>query len=204
MAAQLGALIKNVLLALVNLFIMLFVIFFFFRDGKKYTDEIMELLPFPRKQKEAILQKIHNTFSAVLNGLFLVSVIQGIMTGLGFFVFGLPFGVFWGFLASITSLVPIGGAALVWIPGALYLIFTGSTLKGVLLAAWGILLVSSLDNFLKPLLIGKKAKLPMFSLFLGILGGMQVFGFLGILFGPIVVTLLMAFLDIYREEYARE
>lgn len=203
MAGQLGALIKNILLAVVNLFIMLFVIFFFFRDGKRYTRELIDILPFPERQKRSIMEKIHTTFSAVLNGLFLVSLFQGVMTGFGFFIFGLPFGVFWGFLASLASLVPIGGSALVWIPGALYLMFTGSTLKGILLAAWGILLVSSLDNFLRPILIGKKAKLPTFFLFLGIFGGMQVYGILGILFGPLIVTLLITFLDIYREDYAR-
>jgi predicted PurR-regulated permease PerM len=91
---------------------------------------------------------------------------------------------------------------LVWVPGALYLYFNGATLQGVLLAIWGALLISLPDNFLKPLLIGRKAKLPTFLLFIGILGGLQVYGFLGILFGPLVVTLLTAFVQIYREEYA--
>jgi len=124
------------------------------------------------------------------------------MTGLGFALFGVPFSVFWGFLAAVLALLPVGGAMLVWVPGALYLYLTGSTLQGVFLAIWGALLVSLPDNFLKPLLIGRKAKLPTFLLLIGILGGLQVYGFLGILFGPLVVTLLTAFVQIYREEYA--
>ncbi len=203
MAAQLGALIKNMLLAVVNLFIMLFVIFFFFRDGKAYAAELTDILPFPERQKLSIMEKLGNTFSAVLNGLFLVSLFQGFMTGLGFLIFGVPFGVFWGFLAAIAALIPVGGTALIWVPGAVYLYVTGSELNAILLAAWGVLFVSAPDNFLRPLLIGKKAKLPVFFLFLGILGGIQAYGILGILFGPLVVTLLVAFLEIYREEYAK-
>jgi predicted PurR-regulated permease PerM len=202
MAAHLGALIKNILLAVVNLFIMLFVIFFFFRDGKAYADDLTDILPFPKQQKKSIMQKLGNTFSAVLNGLFVVSLFQGIMTGLGFLIFGVPFWVFWGFLAAIAALIPVGGTALIWVPGAVYLYVTGFELNAVLLAAWGVLFVSMPDNFLRPLLIGKKAKLPVFFLFLGILGGIQAYGILGILFGPLVVTLLLAFVEIYREEYA--
>ncbi len=201
-AGQLGALLKNILLAILDLFIMLFVIFFFFRDGKKYTVELVAILPFPEGQKKPVMEKLVNTFSAVINGLFLVALFQGIMTGLGFFIVGVPFPVFWGFLTCIASLLPVGGSALIWVPGALYLFFTGSTTRAILLLIWGVVLVSLPDNFLRPLLIGRKAKLPTFFLFLGILGGIQTYGILGILFGPLVVTLLTAFLQIYREEYA--
>jgi predicted PurR-regulated permease PerM len=159
------------------------------------------LLPFTPEQKKSIARKFQDTFTAVINGVFLIALGQGIMTGIGFAVFSVPFPVFWGFLAAVLALLPIGGAALVWIPGALFVFLTGSTLKGVLLAVWGTVLVSLPDNFLKPMIIGKKAKLPTFFLFLGILGGLQVYGFLGILFGPLVVTLLTAFIQIYREEY---
>ena len=129
-------------------------------------------------------------------------VVLGVVLGLA--LFGVPFAVFWGFLAAILALLPVGGAMLVWLPGALYLYLTGSTLNSFLLAAWGAVFVSLPDNFLKPLLIGRKAKLPTFLLFLGILGGLQVYGILGILAGPLVVTLLTAFVQIYREEFANK
>jgi predicted PurR-regulated permease PerM len=202
MAGQLGLLLKNTLLAVLNLLIMLFVTFFFFRDGKTYAEELVEILPFPKIHKKSLMEKLGNTFSAVLNGLFLVALLQGFMTGLGFLVFGVPFGVFWGFLATIAALLPVGGTALIWIPGAIYLFVKGATLKALLLAVWGAVFVSTPDNILKPILIGKKAKIPTFFLFLGILGGIQVYGILGVLFGPMVITLLTAFLQIYREEYA--
>ncbi len=201
LASELGSLLRNTMLLAVNLTIMLIALFFFFRNGEQYYRTAMELLPFTHEQKESISRKFHDTFTAVINGVFLIAVGQGIMTGIGFALFRVPFPVFWGFLAAFLALLPVGGAALVWIPGVVFLLVTGSTTKGVLLAVWGLVLVSLPDNFLKPILIGRKSKLPTFFLFLGILGGLQVYGFLGILFGPLVVTLITAFIQIYREEY---
>jgi predicted PurR-regulated permease PerM len=204
MAAQLGSLLKNTLLMALNLIILVLALFFFFRDGASYVRTTLGLLPFTAEQKEAISRKFYETFRAVINGVFLIALIQGIMTGIGFALFDVPFAVFWGFLAAILALLPIGGAMLVWLPGAVYLYLIGSTLTSILLAAWGAVFVSLPDNFLRPLIIGRKAKLPTFLLFLGILGGIQAYGMLGILFGPLVVTLLMSFAAIYREEFAEK
>lgn len=204
LASQVGAVLKDGLLLVVHLFIMLTVLFFFFKNGETYYRTAMDLLPFSADQKQAVARKLHDTFTAVINGVFLIALGQGMMTGIGFAVFSVPFPVFWGFLAAILALLPIGGAALVWIPGVLYLMLSHATIKGILLALWGIILVSLPDNFLKPLVIGKKANIPVLFLFLGILGGLRAYGFLGILFGPLIVTLLTAFIQIYREEFAEE
>ncbi|HEX9021660.1 MAG TPA: AI-2E family transporter, partial [Nitrospirota bacterium] len=106
-----------------------------------------------------------------------------------------------GFLAAVLALFPVGGAALVWLPGSLYLFLSGATLRGVLLFVWGLAFVTLPDNILKPLIIGKKANIPTFILFIALLGGLQTYGVLGILFGPVVVTLVTVFVQIYREEY---
>lgn len=202
LAAQLGGVLRNSMIFAINIVIMLIALFFFFRDGKSYFQAFIDLLPFTKQQKEEITGKFIDTFSAVINGVFLVALLQGAMTGIGFALFGIPHAVFWGFLAALLALLPVGGAALIWLPGSAFLYLTGSVLSGVLLGAWGLLLVSLPDNFLKPLLIGRKAKIPAFILFISLLGGLQVYGFLGLLFGPLVVTLLTAFVQIYREEYA--
>ncbi len=202
LAGQLGSMLKNTLIFLVDIVIMLIAMFFFFRDGEIYYDTAINLLPFTQKQKDDIARKFADTFRAVINGVFLIALLQGIMTGVGFFLFRMPFSIFWGFLAAVLALLPVGGAALVWVPGAAYLYLTRSALQGILLAAWGLVLVSLPDNFLKPLIIGKKAKIPTFILFIALLGGLQAFGVLGILFGPVIVSLLAAFIQIYREEYA--
>jgi predicted PurR-regulated permease PerM len=204
LAAQVGAILKNLFLLIANLVIMLIALFFLFRDGESYYQKVAGVLPFTRKQREAIAKKFVDTFTGVLHGVFFVAFLQGLMTGIGFAVFGVAFPALWGFLAAVLALLPVGGAALVWLPGAAYLFLSGSTIPAVLLAAWGLLLVSLPDNFLKPLLIGRKARIPAFLLFLGILGGLQVYGFLGILFGPLIVTLLAAFVQIYREEFVEK
>lgn len=201
MATHIGILLKDTLLLVINLIIMIVSLFFFFRDGESFYSSVTGLLPFTHEQQRAISRKFEDTFRAVINGVFLIALLQGIMTGVGFALFRVPFPVFWGFIAAILALLPIGGAALVWIPGSIYLYVTGSGLNGLLLAVWGTIFVSLPDNFLKPLIIGKKAKIPTFLLFLGILGGLKVYGFLGILAGPLVVTLLTAFVQIYREEF---
>lgn len=201
-ASQFGDMLKNTMLLILNLLIMLISIFFFFRDGESYYRSLIGLLPFTDTQKEAITKKFHDTFTAVLNGVFLIAIMQGVLTGVGFALFDVAFPVFWGFAAALMALFPIGGAAAVWVGGSAYLFLTHQTLYGILLAVWGALLVSLPDNFLRPLIIGRKAKIPTFLLFLGILGGIRAYGFLGILFGPVVVTLLLAFVSIYREEFA--
>jgi predicted PurR-regulated permease PerM len=201
LAGQVGSLLKNTLLLTFNLVVMLIALFFFFRNGESYYRSLMDMIPFAPEHKKAISQKIADTFSAVLNGVFLIALIQGIITGIGLALFGVPYAIFWGFLAAVFALFPVGGAALVWIPGVIYLFLTGSTVTGILLILWGLILVTLPDNFLKPVLIGRKANIPAFFLFIGILGGLKVYGMLGILFGPLIVTLLTVFIQIYREEY---
>ncbi len=204
MAAEVGVILKDTAFFAANLVIMLISLFFLFRDGVSYYETVVGMLPFTQKQREAIARNFLDTFSGVINGVFLISVFQGLMTGIGFAVFGISFPVFWGFLASVLALLPVGGAALVWLPGALYLYLAGSKVPALLLLLWGTVLVTLPDNFLKPLLIGRRAKIPVFLLFLSILGGLKVYGFLGILFGPLVVTLLTVFVQIYREEFAEK
>jgi len=204
MAAQLGSVLKNTLVLLFELAVMILAVFFFYRDGEIYHQFLMDLLPFTNEQKRSILKRFIDTFRAVLNGVFLIALLQGLVTGIGFAILGVPYPAFWGSVAVAAALIPVGGAALIWIPGAVFLILTGHMFQGIVLSLWGLLLVSLPDNFLKPLLIGRKAKIPTFFLFLGILGGIRAYGVLGIVFGPLVVTLLTAFVQIYREEYARE
>ncbi|MDH4164563.1 MAG: AI-2E family transporter [Nitrospirota bacterium] len=204
LASQLGSLLKNTLLLTLNVLITIISLFFFFRDGESYYRNLLQLLPFTDQQKDAVAQRFSDTFSAVINGVFLIALIQGVVTGIGFAIFGVGFSVLWGFVAAVMALFPIGGAAVVWLGGAGYLFLTGHTVPGILLTIWGTVLVSLPDNFLRPLIIGRKAKLPTFLLFIGILGGIRAYGFLGILFGPVIVTLLLAFVNIYREEFAEK
>lgn len=202
LAAQLGSLLKNTFILVVDLMVMLIALFFFFLNGESYYHSLIDMLPFSSEHKKAVAGKVHDTFVAVINGVFLIALVQGFLTGVGFALFGLPFPVFWGSLAAIVALFPVGGAALVWFPGVLFLYVKGSVMRSILLLFWGLVFVTLPDNIVKPILIGRKAKIPTFFLFISILGGLSAYGVFGILLGPIVVTMLTAFIQIYREEYA--
>lgn len=202
LAAQFGTLLKNTVILAIDLMVMLIALFFFFLNGENYYRFFIDMLPFSSEHKKAVAEKVHDTFIAVVNGVFLIALVQGVLTGVGFALFGLPVPVFWGSLAAIFALFPIGGAALVWVPGVIFLYMKGSVIRSILLVFWGLVFVTLPDNFAKPVLIGRKAKIPTFFLFISILGGLNVYGVFGILLGPLVVTILTAFIQIYREEYA--
>jgi predicted PurR-regulated permease PerM len=202
LAAQFGALLRNTVILAIDLTVMLIALFFFFLNGDNYYHSLIDMLPFSSEHKKTVARQVHDTFIAVINGVFLIALVQGVLTGIGFALFGLPVPVFWGSLAAICALLPVGGAALVWLPGVLFLYVKGSIVRSILLLFWGLVFVTLPDNFVKPILIGRKAKIPTFFLFISILGGLNVYGVFGVLLGPIVVTMLSAFIHIYREEYA--
>ena len=157
--------------------------------------------PMSKKNKTVLARKINETFSSVIRGQFTTCIVQGALAGFAFWILGLPLPFFFGFLTFLTSMIPLTGAATVWIPFTAYLFLTHQTGKGIALAIIGTFGISLSDNLLKPVLIGEKTKLPIFLLFLGILGSMKLYGFAGIFLGPVVLSLFFALAKIYREEY---
>jgi predicted PurR-regulated permease PerM len=199
---QATSLARNVLVSVVNFVITLVALFFFFRDGEAMADRLRDLLPMEPAHKDAVFARLYTTLTAVVQSMVVTAVTQGLLAGLGYWLIGgLELSVFLGFLTALASLVPLAGAALVWGGAALYLGFTGHIGQAVGLALWGGLAVSTADNWIKPLFIGGRAKLPTFLLLISILGGLQVYGVLGVFLGPVVLAILFAFVDIYREEY---
>ena len=203
-ALQLAALTKNLFIWILNLFLIAFLLFFFFRDGKMMYDFVYKLVPMAKKNKEALADKINETLAAVIRGQFLTCIVQGMIAGFTFWILRLPLPFFFGFLTFLTAMIPITGAATVWVPFAIYLLLDHQTEKGIALAVIGGFGISLIDNILKPLLIGGKTRLPIFLLFLGILGSMKLYGFTGIFLGPVVLALFFALTKIYREEYQTE
>ena len=141
------------------------------------------------------------TFSAVLRGQLVTGIAQAVLLGLVFWLLGLPLPVFFAALTFLTALIPIFGAAAVWLPFVIYLVIFKLYVKALALLFLGTFLISAVDNFLKPLLIGEKAKLPYFLLFLGILGGIQVYGIMGIFLAPAVLSLFFVLIRIYRQKF---
>jgi predicted PurR-regulated permease PerM len=132
-------------------------------------------------------------------GTVLTAVVQGVLLGAGFAIAGLPAPVVFGVIGAILSVVPFGGTALVWVPGAVALFVQGQAGWGLFLALWGVLLVSSADNFLKPMLIGGKAEVPTLAVFIGVLGGLSAFGLIGMFAGPVLIALVLTLVKFASE-----
>lgn len=192
---------QNIFIIVINILVMIFSLFFFFRDGPMLVKKIKDLIPMDEKHKDHIAQQLYLTVTAVVRGVFIVAFAQGTIAGIGFFILDVPSPTLLGFLTMFTALIPFVGATLVWLPISIYYFTQGIVGKGVLLFLWGALVVSLVDNFLRPIVIGSRAKLPILFLFFGLLGGIKIYGAMGLFLGPLVVALLIAFARIYREEF---
>ncbi len=194
---------------LLNFFVMIFVVYYLLKDGEIVAERLKNILPLKEPHKQHVLQTFHNTTYAVFYGNILTAVLQGILGVMGFLALGIPSAILWGFVMMVFALIPYFGTAIVWLPAALNLIFAGylqndnsSTVRGVILIIYGIFVVSSIDNFLKPMIISSKAKVHPILALIGVLGGLSLFGFLGLILGPVMLALLMTFVDIYEDEKA--
>jgi predicted PurR-regulated permease PerM len=175
-------------------------LFFFFRDGARLALRATELLPMEAEHRGKVVHTFSVTVTAVVRAIFLTALVQGVMAGLGFVVAGVPVPILLGLVAFVNSFIPFLGAASVWVPVMVWLFYQDHPLAAVGLLLWGIV-ITIVDYVLKPWIIGSEAKLPLFWLFFTTIGGLKVYGILGIFLGPIILSLGMAFLAIYREVY---
>lgn len=186
---------------LLDLIVLVLTMFFFFRDGTAIVRWILDLVPMEEANKMLIVGRLDRTLSAIVRGAFITASVQGALTGVGLAVAGVPFPVVLGFVAALLSVVPFLGASLVWAPAAIYLLIGSHTLAAVGLLIWGALVVGLVDNFLRPYLVGERAQLPILLILLGVLGGIQVYGLVGALVSPLLIATVLAFAQIYREQY---
>jgi predicted PurR-regulated permease PerM len=199
LAAQAGAVLKNVAVFLFDLVVVILAMFYLFRDAGKIMEGIRRVLPFEAAHRERMLAEAHDLiFASVTSGL-IVAAVQGTLGGLAFAVVGLGAPIFWGVLMAFLSLLPIVGAWLVWAPAAIWLFATGEILRGIILVALGAGVVSMVDNFLRPALISDRSQLNGLLVFISLLGGIGVFGMLGIVLGPIVVATAASVLEVYTQ-----
>ncbi len=192
---------SNLTSVLINFGMMIFALFFFFRDGDNMLERVKSLIPMKDSQKDEIFNKFYDTLNAVIVGVVVTAAIQGILQGLFFWAIGISYAVLGGVLTFIFALIPVAGTPIVWLPVGLYLLFTGSIYSGIGVLIFGGIVVSSVDNILKPLIIGGRVKLSTLFLVLTIFGSLSVFGFAGIILGPIILAIFMSFLEIYKSEY---
>lgn len=181
----------------INFALSLFALYYFFKDGNRFKNAIISLSPLSDEHNRMILKKLQVTVSSVINGFLIVALTQGILAGLGFFIFGLPNPVLWGSVTVIAALLPAIGTALITMPAGFYLLLTGQVPQGIGVIVWGIAVVGTIDNFLRPKLIQRKIHIHSFFILLSVIGGIALFGPIGFLIGPLVLSLLFALIDIY-------
>ncbi len=182
-----------------DLVLVLFIAFFMFLQGDDFIEEVKKLSPLEESYNREILDEMEATIKATLRGTVVVALIQGIMGGVGFFLFGVPQAAFWGTVMIPAAVIPMVGSAVIWFPAALYLIFTGHLGYGLGLIIWGGVLVSTIDNVLKPLLVKGTRSTPSIFILFSILGGISYFGMIGFLLGPLILSFLLALLRIYQK-----
>ena len=189
--------VADVLSTLGALVIMLFALFFLLRDGHTIGRQVRELLPLPENERERMLAETRDLVIASVGAGLAVAAAQGLIGGLAFAILGINAPVIWGVVMAMTSLIPLVGAALVWLPAALWLLLSGEVARGVILLIIGGAGISLVDNILRPLLLSGRTSASGLVVFLGLLGGVAAFGFVGLVLGPIVLvtagSLLRAF-----------
>jgi predicted PurR-regulated permease PerM len=182
---------------LLNLFVMLYAMFFFFRDGHKILERIFYYTPLSDEDETRMLTQFASITRATVKGTLVIGVIQGVLAGFAFWVAGIEGAALWGTIMMILSIIPGIGAALVWVPAVIILFVTGQYITASLLAAWCAAVVGTVDNFLRPVLVGRDAKMPDLLILIGTLGGLFLFGPIGFIVGPIVCGLFLTVWDIY-------
>jgi predicted PurR-regulated permease PerM len=185
---------------LLDLILFLITLFFILRDGQKLGNELRSIAPVSEERGNEIYVQLAKTVKGVLYSMVVVPVSQGLLAMLGFTLFGLPSPIFWGTMLIFASVIPGIGSPLVWVPAAVYLLFTGPLWQGLGLLAWGTLVISTSDNIIKPILLRGTAQIHPLLAFFAILGGILSFGPIGFLVGPVILSLMLSVVRIYRAD----
>jgi predicted PurR-regulated permease PerM len=178
--------------------ITLFLLFFFLRDGDLMLARGRRLIPLTEERKERLFRQLGGVTRAIVVGTSVTAILQGVLIGIGFTIASLPSPVVFGVLAALLSMLPVGGAAFVWGPAVIWLFFDGRWGFGVFMLVWGILL-GGLDNILRPMLISGRARISALAVFIGVLGGIPAFGAIGVIAGPVVLSLVLALIEFAEE-----
>jgi predicted PurR-regulated permease PerM len=182
-------------------FIVLYAMFYFLVDGRALLDRILYYVPLSHADEERLVERFVSVARATLKGSLLIAIIQGALAGLAFWIAGVPGAAFWGTVTVVVSIIPAIGAAIIWGPMVAYLLFTGHVGGGIGLLIWSAVVVSSVDNFLRPMLVGRDAKMSDILILLSTLGGLVLFGPVGFIVGPIVAALFVTVWHLYGEAF---
>ena len=201
LVGQSTALLKNLGALAIGTFVMLFSMYYLFKDGDHLVNRLTILSPLPSKYETEIVSRIRETVKAIAVGVFFSAILQGTVAGIGFAIAGISNPVFWGTATAFFSFIPMVGTAAIWVPAAIILFVLGSPVSAIFLFAWGLLVIGTIDNFVRPYLIGGRVNTYPLMTFFVVLGGVWVFGLKGLIFGPLILVLLLTLLHVYELEY---
>lgn len=179
---------------LMSLAFTMFTLFYLFRDGEAIAAALPGILPLERARSEALLERTRTTITACVYGVIVIAIVQGTLGGVMFAILGLPSALLWGVVMTILATIPMAGTAVVWAPASAILFVAGSYTKAALLFGWGLLVIGTIDNFLRPRLVSDRAQMHELAIFFSVLGGLAAFGIVGLLIGPVVLAITLALL----------
>ena len=188
----------NIVSGIVKAFFVLFTMYYLFKDGDRIVDQLPAALPLRRDQSDAIIMRTKEVVSASVYGVVTIAALQGVLGGIMFWILGIPSPLLWAVLMAFVCMIPVAGSFLVWLPLAIYLMATGHWTKAIILIVWGALVISTVDNFLRPKLVGTQTKLHELFIFFSVLGGISVFGLLGIVLGPVILAITLGLLRTFQ------
>lgn len=197
LATQAVSVGQNTAQFLIGMGVMLYVLFFLLRDGANLARQSRNLIPLSEDHKQSLFRKFATVIRATVKGNIVVAITQGTLGGLMFWFLGIQGSLLWGVMMAFLSLLPAVGAALIWMPVAVYFLVTGAIWQGVVLTLFGVLVIGLVDNVLRPLLVGKDTKIPDYVILISTLGGLSVFGINGFVIGPLIAALFIACWDLF-------
>jgi len=198
---NIASILTTTVSALFEFILMLLIIFYCLKDGEQWKKAIILLSPLGDKDDEKIITRLAQAINGVIKGSLFIAVIQGTLLGFGLWIFGIPNAALWGVVAAMTSLIPTLGTSLVSIPAIIFLFIAGHTASAIGLLIWAIVMVGMIDNFLGPIIVSKKINIPSLFILFSVLGGISLLGPVGILVGPLTISLLYTLISIYRNEF---
>lgn len=193
----------NILSSIVNLFVMLYALYYMLKDGPRWLQGLMHLVPLGDKNEKILYERFISTSKATLKGTLLIGGVQGTLGGLLFWATGLPSAAFWGLVMIVLSIIPAAGPPLIWIPAAIYLFATGHVVPAVIVIIGGVL-IGFVDNLLRPKLVGKDIQMHPIIILLSTIGGLSLFGISGVVIGPMIAAFFLAFVQMYEGKYKKE
>jgi predicted PurR-regulated permease PerM len=194
---QTSKIVKGLSTFIMGFFFTLLSLYYLFKDGDRLFERLKEVIPLPSKERDLLIHRFKDMVYATIYGGILIAIIQGLLGGLSFWVLGLASPIFWGTAMAFLSFIPVGGTALIWVPASILLLVQGAFLKGIILLGLGVFGISMVDNLLRPFFISTRTKIHPLLLFFAVLGGIQVFGLIGLVAGPLIVTLFLTLIEIY-------